>query len=213
MKSLLSCTVFAVSLGLLILAGRTAAVAAGPSYYPTAIGSSWSYNTQALTLSQSQVVLKSGTEMVEVQADGRFKSYISLENGNTITSYSSYVINGQAISVSVTQIIIRTVDTLLPGYWTETTTDNTFAPYQVVFPSSITQGTHETSDSIESTHLTGYSYIPGYGIQPMLPTDSSSQQVVDLNVGAIESVTVPAGTFQAVKIVDLQLQKTARQTS
>lgn len=74
MKRMQRSTLSALSLGLLLVACCNSALAAGVSYFPTAIGSSWSYNTQTLTMSGFSQVMLSGTEAVVVQSDGQFKA-------------------------------------------------------------------------------------------------------------------------------------------
>jgi hypothetical protein len=191
----------AASLCLFLPKPGTCAIVTGSSYFPTTVGSTWSYNTQAWTQSGTQQGLKSGTETVEVLSDGSFKSIINLVNGNKTTSYNFYVNQGQAINVSNTQITILTVDTGMPGFSTETTSVNTYSPSQLLFPSSTALGTHETSSSAGTTSITGVSHTP-FGDQPMPPVNNPTQQVVDITVGAPESVTVPAGTFTAIKVVE-----------
>lgn len=90
---------------------------------------------------------------------------------------------------------------VLPGFWTDTTSTTSFAPNQLAFPDSTLSGTQETTDSVGSTVVTGTSHNPYTGDTPMPPASSTSQQVVVLTVGDLESVTVPAGTFQALKLV------------
>ena len=82
MRILLCCMVLAVSLCLLFPERGACAVISGSSHFPTAVGSKWTFDTQAWTMSGAQQLLMSGTETVEVQADGIFKSYITLSNGN-----------------------------------------------------------------------------------------------------------------------------------
>lgn len=169
-----------------------------PDYFPTTPGRAWTYDTEALTLSGQNLVMKSGVETVQVLADGRFKNVISLENGNTVESYTSYVEQNQALSISTTRIIITTVD--LPLGSTETTTVNTYSPFLLAFPADTSEGTHEISTVTQTTNLTGFIFYPPYSI-PMEPSTTTSQHNVSITVGAVETVTVPAGTFSALKIV------------
>ncbi|MDA8429412.1 MAG: hypothetical protein M0T70_09180 [Geobacteraceae bacterium] len=147
-----------------------------------------------------------GTETVQVLSDGStFNSIISLSNNNSVTSYTSYVNQGQAILVSGSQITIVTKDTpIIPGlsYWSETTGINTYSPAQLTFPSSIVTGTHETSDSADTLNITGTThYIDPYPFDSPIPaTNNTSQQHVDILVGLVEPITVPAGIFQALKL-------------
>lgn len=204
MKILLCCL---MSIGLTFLlpsSHGSCAVIAGSSHFPASVGSSWNYNTQALTITGATTGMRSGTETVQVQAGGSFRSDLSLSNGNSVLSYTNYVNLGQAIYVTDTQITITTVDTVpLPvigSYWTETTTVNTYTPSQLSFPSSVVTGTLETSTSTGNTHLTGVTHYTGIPDVQTPPTDTVTTQVVDVTVGPTESVTVPAGTFQAIKI-------------
>jgi len=204
MRILLCCL---ISIGLTFLlppCHGDCAVIAGTSHFPASVGSSWNFNTQALTITGASTNMRSGTETVQVQAGGSFRSDLNLSNGNSVLSYTNYVNLGQAIYVTDTQITITTVDTVpLPvigSYWTETTTVNTYTPSQLSFPSSVVTGTHETSNSTGNTHLTGVTHYTGIPDVQMPPTDTVTTQVVDVTVGPTESVTVPAGTFQAIKI-------------
>ncbi len=204
MRILLCCL---ISIGLTFLlppSHGSCAVIAGTSHFPASVGSSWNFNTQALTPTATGQTMLWGTEAVQVMPGGSFHSVITLSNGNSVTSDNNYVNLGQAIYVTDTLIKIITVDTApLPyigSYWTETTTVNTYSPNQISFPSSIVSGTHETSTSTGTTHLTGITHYTGIPDVQMLPTDTVTTQVVDVTVGPTESVTVPAGTFQAIKI-------------
>jgi len=175
------------------------------AYFPTGVGSKWTYNTEQWTMTGSTQALISGTEEVEVLSNGSFKSFISLINNNTVTSYSTYANQGQAILVSGSQITIVIKDTpIIPGvsYWTETTGINTYSPAQLIFPSTTVSGTHETSDSTETTNITGISHYTAPVIMdvPIPLAINTSQQHVDIVVGVIESVSVPVGTFQALKM-------------
>ena len=204
MRILLCCL---ISIGLTFLlppCHGSCAVIAGTSHFPASVGSSWNFNTQTLTPTATGQTMMWGTEAVQVMPSGSFHSVITLPNGNSVTSDNNYVNLGQAIYVTDTQITIITVDTApLPyigTYWTETTTVNTYTPSQISFPSSVIAGTHETSTSIGNTHLTGITHYTGLPDIPMPPSDTVTTQVVDVTVGPAESVTVPAGTFQAIKI-------------
>ena len=205
MRVLVCMMLSAVSLCLFLPSPAPCAVVTGSPYYPATVGSAWTYNTQALTMSAGQAVLKSATEAVEVLSDGSFKSVISFVNGNSMTSLNFYVNQGQAINVSNTQITILTVDIPPTPFLlsTETTSINTYTPSQLLFPSSTALGTHETSSSAGTTDITGVSHFSApIGDVPMQPVSNPSQQTVDIVVGGPESVTVPAGTFTAIKMVE-----------
>lgn len=199
MRILLYC-LMSVGLTVLLLPehGRCAIIA-GSSHFPATVGSIWQYNTQALTMTGATMSLVPGTETVQVQPDGIFKSDLALTNGNYVASYANYVNLGQAVLVDSTQITMTMADTPGKLYWSETTTNNSYTPSQLIFPSSTADGTHETSTSAGYTYLTGITHFPGLDV-PMVDTENFTSQVVDVTVGPPESVTVPAGTFQAAKI-------------
>lgn len=202
---ILLCCLFSIGLTFLLHPSHVnCAVIAGTSHFPASVGSSWNFNTQTLTPTATGQTMMWGTEAVQVMPSGSFHSVITLPNGNSVTSDNNYVNQGQAIYLTDTLITIVTVDTApLPyigSYWTETTTVNTYSPNQISFPSSIVSGTHETSTSTGTTHLTGITHFTSFPDAPMPPTDTVTTQVVDVTVGPAESVTVPAGTFQAIKI-------------
>lgn len=199
MKTLLYCLMSVGITFLLFTGDARCAIITGSSHFPATVGAIWQYNTQALTTTGVTMSLVPGTETVQVQPDGVFKSDLNLSNGNFVSSYSSYVKQGQAVHVDSTQITITVADTPGKTYWTETTTNNSYTPSQLIFPSSIVAGTHETSTSDGYTYLTGVTHFPGLDT-PMSPAENFTSQVVDVTVAAPESVTVPAGTFDAVKI-------------
>lgn len=181
------------------------AVISGSSHFPASVGSSWNFNTQTLTPTASGQTLMWGTEIVQVHPDGGFRSVITLPNGNSVTSDNYYTNLGQSIHLNNTRITIKTVDVVPTPpavFWTETTTVNSYSPTQVVFPASISQGTFETTTSTGTTNLTGITHFtaPVAIDQPMTPTNNVTTQVVSVTVGPTESVTVPAGTFQAIKV-------------
>lgn len=202
---ILLCCLFSIGLTFLLHPSHVnCAVIAGTSHFPASVGSSWNFNTQTLTPTATGQTMMWGTEVVQVMPSGSFHSVITLPNGNSVTSDNNYVNLGQAIYVTDTLITIITVDTApLPyfgSYWSETTTVNTYSPSQISFPSSIVSGTHETSTSTGTTHLTGITHFTSFPDVPMPTTDTVTTQVVDVTVSPAESVNVPAGTFQAIKI-------------
>lgn len=203
---ILLCCLFSIGLTFLLHPSHVnCAVIAGTSHFPASVGSSWNFNTQTLTPTATGQTMMWGTEAVQVMPSGSFHSVITLPNGNSVTSDNNYVNQGQSIHINDTVITIKTVDVVpIPQavFWTETTTVNSYSPTQVAFPASIALNTFETTTSTATTHLTGITHFtsPVTFDQPMVPTDNITTQVVDVTVGPTENVTVPAGTFQAIKI-------------
>lgn len=170
------------------------------SYFPAAVGNSWNYNAQWLG--------ETGSESVVVQNDGTFRSIISLQPTFPVTSKSITAIttyapcdapNSGALCVPSTRITIESSMTIIlpppsPPYimTTTTVTDSTYAPPELWFPASLASNNEETRTS---THT---SQVSGDGP----PATSTSTQEVTIHVYAAESITVPAGTFQAIKIVE-----------
>jgi len=205
MRILLCCL---ISIGLTFLlppSHGSCAVIAGTSHFPASVGSSWNFNTQALTPTATGQTMLWGTEAVQVMLGGSFHSVITLSNGNSVTSDNNYIVQGQSIHINDTVITIKTVDVVpIPQavFWTETTTVNSYSPTQVAFPASIALNTFETTTSTGTTNLTVTTHFtsPYTFDQTVGPTVNITTQVVDVTVGPSESVTVPAGTFQAIKI-------------
>lgn len=170
-------------------------------HFPTTAGSTWEYAVNGLTTNSSgtQVHL-SATETVTVTGEGVFHSAITFSNGNTTTSDNYYQQN-DALYVTGTRIVIKSEKTV-GGYpmTTTTTTDNSYAPPQEVFPAELFAGNVETSSGSFTTNITAVSVVMGY---PTPPTSSSSSgtQTVRIEVAGSETVTVGAGTFSAVKLL------------
>lgn len=176
------------------------AMAYDASYFPATIGNSWNYNAQRLSVLDWSPALVSGTEAVTVENDGRFKSIISLSNNNTITAYTTYeACLAGALCVTASGITDH-METIFiipdnPPIVISSTTvsDNTYSPSELWFPSSVANGTVETRTSTQSSQV---SVNGGPAI------DSTSTQEVTITVHPAESVSVPAGTFQAVKMIE-----------
>lgn len=190
------------------LSGSTA-MAFDASYFPAAIGSSWNYNAQRLSVLNGASALVSGTEAVNVENDGRFKSIISLTNNNTITAYTTYeACLAGALCVPATNIRDETTF-VIPGIppiviSSTTVSDNTYAPSELWFPSSVANGTVETRTSTQSSQVS---------VNGGPSSVSTSTQVVTITVYPAVSVTVPAGTFQAVKMIETVLDTTEEGTT
>lgn len=203
---ILLCCLFSIGLTFLLHPSHVnCAVIAGTSHFPASVGSSWNFNTQTLTLTATGQTMMWGTEAVQVMPSGSFHSVITLPNGNSVTSDNNYVNLGQSIHINDTVITIKTVDVVPTPpltFWTETTTVNSYSPTQVVFPASTALNTFETTTSTGTTNLTETMHVTApYVIdQTISQIVNITTQVVDVTVGPAESVTVPAGTFQAIKI-------------
>jgi hypothetical protein len=174
-------------------------------YFPMAPGNSWTYEGSNLTTDdQGNPVMMPAEETVAVDNEGVFHSEMIFSNGNTTTSDTHYIQN-DALYIPSTHIVMVShtnvgIPPMAVTMTATTTTDNTYSPPQLWFPSELAAGNVETFTGNCTTIWETVNEIPGV---PMPPTNGSNQSTesIRMEVMGTETVTVRAGTFSAVKMV------------
>jgi hypothetical protein len=170
---------------LVLLCGGLLSCSSGTSggeapYFPTAKGTAWTFK---LTVAPTPSVPAGSSDSVSMQIEQGSSASVTVRSShsNSPTSYGvqTFEIGDTGIAESSSLVYSAMNDTLTGG--------SSFSPPELILPSATSPGSTASSTSTDT--LEGN----GGGLTPFTVTR-------DIVVNAVESVTVPAGTFSALKV-------------